>query len=56
MVNTDDPSFTNLTKAEKTIILDNCKKRADDKLIDIQFFVDLVNNYKTKIDSEKAKL
>ena len=56
MVNTDDPSFINLSKSEKTSILDRCIVKADNKLDDIQFFVDLVSNYKTKIELEKAKL
>lgn len=56
MVNTEDPSFTKLSKVEKTKVLDDCIKRADNKLSDIQFFVDLVSNYKTKIELEKAKI
>ena len=56
MVNVDDPDFKSLSKVEKIKVFDRCIIKADDKLDDIQFFVDLVNNYKTKIESEKLKL
>jgi hypothetical protein len=56
MVNFSDKSFTDLKRADKIRVIDDCKKKADEKISDIDFFIDLITNYKLKLDSEKAKL
>ena len=56
MVNFEDISFTRLKKSDKMRVIDNCVKMADEKIADVEMFIDLVTNYKLKLESEKAKL
>ena len=56
MVNTQDKEFKKLSKADKIKKLESINTAVDNRLNDIQILTTILNNHKTKVDSELAKL
>ncbi len=55
MVNFNSNRYTDMSTAQKRIFLDNLTEKADKKLEDVDFLIDIIGKYKKKISIEKAK-
>jgi len=56
MVRLDDSKYTSMTRTQKIKYLDKLKAKAEQQIEDQTFLNELIDQYKTKIDTEKAKL
>ena len=56
MVNFESDEYKALSKSKKMEKVDELMKKASEKDDDINFKLDLLNAYKTKLQSEKTKL
>ena len=55
MVKFDSPEFINMEKIEKVIFIDKKIEESDKVEADIQFKLDLLNDYRTRLMNERTK-
>ena len=55
MVNFNSNRYTGMNTAQKRIFLDDLKDKADKKLEDVDFLIDIIGKYKNRISIERAK-
>lgn len=53
MVNFEDKRFKNMPLQKKRKLIDSLIKKADQKLEDVDIFIDMLNTYKANLQSKR---